>query len=43
MIAQIFNTTVELVISTEMPTNEANTEKETQPVTAEVKTGMCST
>ena len=36
--AQIFNPTAELVIPTETPTNEANAEIETQPLTAETKT-----
>ena len=35
--AQILNLTVELVIPIGMPTNEANTEFETQPLTAQTK------
>ena len=37
VIAQIFNHTAELVIPKGMPSNEANAEIETQPLTAEVK------
>ena len=36
--AQNFNPTVKLAISTETPTNEANAETETHPMTAETKT-----
>ena len=43
MIAQIFNPTTELVISTGTKTNEANAEIETQPVTVEAKMSKCST
>ena len=35
---QNFNPTLKLVISTETPTNEANAETETHPMTAETKT-----
>ena len=37
MIARVFIPIVELVIPTGTPTNEANAEIETQPVTAETK------
>ena len=38
IMAQIFNPTAELAIPTETPTNEVNSEIETQPLTAETKT-----
>ena len=37
MIVKIFNPTAELAIPTGTPTNEANAEIETQPLTAETK------
>ena len=43
MIAQIFIHTAELVIPTGTPTNEANAEIETQPVTVETKIRKFST
>ena len=42
MIAQIFIPTAELAIPTGIPTNEANAETETQPVTVEAKISKCS-
>ena len=36
-IAQVFNLTAELVMPTGTPTNEANSEIEIQPLTAEMK------
>ena len=41
MITQIFYPTVELAITTEILTNEANAEIETHPLTAETKTRKC--
>ena len=41
MITQIFYPTVELAITTEILTNEANAEIETPPLTAETKTRKC--
>ena len=41
MIAQVFNPTAELVILTEILTNEANAEIETQPLTAGMKIKKC--
>ena len=38
MIAQLFNSTAELAIPTQTPTNQANLEIEIQPLTAEIKT-----
>ena len=43
MLAQIYIPTAELSISTGIATNEANTEIEAQPVTAETKISKCST
>ena len=43
MIAQGFNSTAELAVSTVSQTNKANTEIETQPVTVEAKISKCST
>ena len=40
--AQIFNSTAELVMPNGIPTNEANAEIETQPLTAEMKIINCS-
>ena len=41
--AHIFNPTAELVIlPTGIPTNEANVDVETKPLTAETKTRKCS-
>ena len=42
IIAQVFNATAELAIPTGTPTNEANPEIETQPLTAEKKTRKCT-
>ena len=42
VIAKIFNPTAELVIPTGIPTNEANGEIETQPLTVEIKITKCS-
>ena len=42
VIAQIFNPTAKLTIPIGPPTNEANTEIETQPLTAEMKARKCS-
>ena len=41
MIAQIFIPTAKLEIPTGTPTNEANAEIETQPLTAETKARKC--
>ena len=43
VLAQIYIPTAELSISTGIATNEANTEIEAQPVTAETKISKCST
>ena len=42
-IAQMFNSTAELVIPIETQTNEANTNIETQPLTIEARINKCST
>ena len=42
VIPQIFLPTAELVIPTRTPTNKANAEIKTQPLTAEIKTRKCS-
>ena len=42
MIAQIFNPNAKLVIPIGIPTNQANAEIETQPLTAEMKITKCS-
>ena len=41
VIAQIFSPTAKLAIPTGIPANEANTEIETQPLMAEIKTRKC--
>ena len=41
MIAQIFNPTARLAIPIGAPTNEANAEIQTQPMTAKTKTRKC--
>ena len=41
MIAQIFNPTAELAITTGTSTNEANAEIETRPLTVKTKTRKC--
>ena len=43
VIVQTFDPTAELAIPTGPQTNEANSEIETQPVTAEAKISKCST
>ena len=43
VIAQVFISTEELVITKEIAINEANAEIEKQPVTAEAKISKCST
>ena len=43
VIAQIFNPTAELVITTGIATNKVNAETETQPVLVEAKISKCST
>ena len=40
--AQSFNPNAELVMPTGIPTDEANAEIKTQPLTAEMKTRKCS-
>ena len=42
VITQIFNPTTEFAMSIRIPTKEAKTEMETQPVTAVAKTSKCS-
>ena len=42
VIAQIFNPTANLTTPIGPPTNEANAEIETQPLTAEMKARKCS-
>ena len=42
VIERTFNPTPELAIPTGTPTNEANPETETQPLTAEMKIRKCS-
>ena len=42
VIAHIFNPTAELAILIGTPTNEANADIDTQPLTAETKTRKCS-
>ena len=42
VIAEIINPTAELAILTGTPTNEANIENETQLLTTETKTRICS-
>ena len=42
VIAQLFNPTAELVMSTAMASNEVNSEIETHPLIAETKPRKCS-
>ena len=42
VITQTFNPTAQLAIPTEIPTKEANTEIETQPIKVEDKLSNCS-
>ena len=42
VIAQIFNPAAEITIHTRRPTNETNSEIETQPLTASTKTRKCT-
>ena len=42
VIAKTFNPTLELAAPIETPSNEVNTEIETQPLTERTKIGICS-